>query len=320
MPAFLREYGVIMVLMIVALGGYFLIGDRRGEIMDYTLDMLGTRLVELASGEEEKEQIAQQFAAFSDRVDRKEVSPETIESIAANVLNLRARGAVITPEEAELMLYQEPVRPLPAPGTPDSPGTSRAYAYSISSDSEEVTRVDLQNLGQKMTYMFELADAVHSENHSEPPTIHFNRDEHGIHVVVDPSMSNMFESEDMRALTREMRDKDWIRWQDNLAEQQERNERLFRDQARRLARLDSSRASRFEAGQIRRVDAIKRIQKLAMMGATTDLDTMVLKQDFESLMEGFEITIDAAVEMTEGTSTTLRSGTTISVRADSSGS
>ncbi len=320
MPAFLREYGVIMVLMIVALGGYFLVGDRRGEIMDYTLDMLGTRLVDLASGDEEKDQIARQFAEFSDRVERQEVSPEAIESIAANVLNLRARGAVITPEEAELMLAPEPVRPLPEPGAPVAPSAPTAYAYSVNSASGEVTKVDLQNLGQKMTYMFELADAVHSEDHADTPSIHFTRDEHGIHVVVDPSMTNMFESEGMRALTTEMRDKDWIRWEDNLAEQQKRNEKLFQNQAMRLAQLDSAQVFRFEDDQLRRVDAIKRIQKLAMMGATTDLDTLVLKRDFESLMEGFEISIDSAVEMSEGVSATGRSNVTVSVQADSSGS
>ena len=319
MPAFLREYGVIMVLMAVALGGYFLIGDRRGEIVDYTLDMLGTRLVSLASGEAEKEQIARQFAEFSDRVERSEVSPQAIESIAANVLNLRARGAVITPEEAELMLAPEPIRPLPSPATPETPASTNSYAYSVSPGSRGVTRVDLENLGQRMTYMFELADAVHSGDRPGSANLHFTRDDHGIHVIVDPSLNNLFESDGMKALTAEMRDKDWIRWQDNLAEQQERNERLFRNQSRRLARLDSSQAHRFEADQLRRLDAIRRIQKLAMMGATTDLDTMVLKQDFESLMEGFEISIDAAIDMSLETAASVGSNVSVSVQADSSG-
>lgn len=310
MPAFFREYGVIIALMIVALSGYFLIGDRRGEIVDYTLDMLGTRLVELASGDDEKAEIARQFAEFSDRVERQEVSPEVVESVAANVLNLRARGAIITPEEAELMLFQEPEIRLPSPA--DS-GRVRTRVYTVHSGPDPVARMDLRELGQRMSVMFELADAYGSRADSSASRLRFSRDGSGIHVLIDPGMTGELEAQGMNVLTEKMREKDWVRWEENLAEQQERNTQLFERQAFRIAQMDSTWKTGLARDQSRRMDAIKRAQKLAMMGATTDLDTLLLNRELESLMRDIELEIEASA----GGSANIRTNVVVSTRPDS---
>lgn len=303
MPTFLREYGVIIVLMIVALSGYFLVGDRRDELVDYTLDMLGTRLVELASGEEEKAQVARQFAEFSDRVERQEVSQEAVESVAANVLNLRARGAIITPEEAELMLFQESDAGLPSPSDSIRMAPS---VYAVSSNPDAVAGMDLRELGQRMTVMFELADAYESTRDTTAPWLQFSRDERGIHVLIDPEMPPIPQTRGIRKLAEEMSEKDWVRWQDNLAEQQMRSAQLFEKQAMRVALLDSTLEWRLEQDQAQRFDAIKRIQNLAMLGATTDLDTLVFKREMESFFRGFDLKVDAAVETSRGVGATVR--------------
>ena len=87
-----------------------------------------------------------------------------------------------------------------------------------------------------------------------------------------------------------------MKWQDNLAEQQEREARLLERQAQRLARLDSAHAVRVAATDLRQLDVVKRIQKLAMMGATTDLDTLVFKQEMEELMQGFELQFETSFD------------------------
>ncbi|MGB1049425.1 MAG: hypothetical protein ACPG3U_07055 [Rhodothermales bacterium] len=293
MGTFVKEYGLIAILTAVALSGYFLIGDRRGDIMDYTLDMIGTRLVELAQGENEKEEIARQFAAFSDRVERNEIAPEAIESVAANVLNLRARGAAITPDEAALMLYPEPPTSLPSPA--DSLITqSSTYGYPFATSPTK--RVDVSELGDRITHMFEIADAVGRHSDAGESHVRFARDEHGVHVVLDPKVEVFFETSSAEDLYAEVSEKEWVRWEANLAEQQERQTRRLERQAERLAALEAIQTGPLDESEARKLDALKRVQNLALMGATTDLDTLVFHQEVESLIEGLTFEIQTMME------------------------
>lgn len=294
MGTFVKEYGVIAVLIAVALSGYFLVGDRRGDIMDYTLDMVGSRLIELAHGEDEKREIARQFAAFSERVERDEVAPEVIESVAANVLNLRARGAVITPKEAELMLYPEAPSALPTPAD-SSAATPRPLAYSVASSGTPL-HVNIEELGDRITYMFEIADAAGQHADSGRTHVRFARDEGGVHVVMDPRFETFFQSSSAGDLYSEASEKEWVRWEADLLEQQERHAKRLERQAERLAALENSQSVALGASEARRLDALKRTQKLAMMGATTDLDTLVLYQEVESLLDGLSFEIQTTMD------------------------
>lgn len=319
MGTFVKEYGLIAVLIVVALSGYFLIGDRRGDIMDYTLDMVGTRLIELAQGEDEKEEIARQFAAFSERVERDEVSPEMIETVAANVLNLRARGAVITPKEAELMLYQEPGGVLPTPSDSGLYGRP-AVAYSIPKPPKTTVKVDKDELGDRITYMFELADAVGESQLSGESRLQFARDEHGVHVIIDPSMESFFESASVSHLKFDFDEADWVRWEEDLAEQQERHARRLERQAKRMEALEMSQTTRVEEAEAIRFDALKRLQKLAMMGATTDLDTLILYQEVDNLLEGLNFEIQTSLETESTGSVGSGSSVRVFVQTDSTDS
>ena len=315
MGTFVKEYGLIAVLTAVALSGYFLIGDRRGDIMEYTLDLMGTRLMELAQGDDEKQEIARQFAAFSERVERDEVAPEVIESVAANVLNLRARGAVITPEEAELMLYPEAVSTLPIPA--DSSATVPAPpAYSIASAGSAV-HVDMKELGDRITYMFEFADAVGQHDDSGRTHVRFARDTDGIHVIMDPRVESFFETSSAGDLYSEMSEKEWVRWEVNLAEQQERDAKRLERQAERITVLENSQKSVLEVSQVQRLEALKRVQKLAMMGATTDLDTLVLYQEMESLLEGLTFELQTIVDTEETDVASQPGSVSIVIQSDS---
>ena len=287
MSELLREYGVIAVLMVVALSGYFLIGDRRGELMDYTLDMVGSRLIELADGEEEKDRIANQFARFSERVQRDEVSPQMVEIVAANVLNLRARGAVITPEEAELMLFPEAEEGLPQPA--DTAYAHALYMWSNTDGPEASGDFDIREFNDRLTSLFELADAVDVRGDSAAFQVRFGMDDSGVHVVLDPRLT----SGNQPALPADLQKKAWVKWQDNLAEQQARTDALIERQASRLADLETTFVIRHESREAKEVEQWSRIQNLARLGATTNLDTVRLNREINALMKRFSVEIDS---------------------------
>ncbi len=290
--------------MVVALSGYFLIGDRRGDIMDYTLDMLGTRLIELAASDGEKDEIARQFAEFSGRIERDEVSPEVVETVAANVLNLKARGAVVTPEDVELMLFQEPGSALPYP----SDSVSGIKPYVIAAPATAGASFEMRELPERLATMFEIADAARDRGDASRPPVRFSRDESGVHVIIDSDVA-----ETIAIDTREFEGRGWIRWQDDLSEREARRAAAFREQANRLAEAESARAAGFERQYMDRLQTVKRIQKLAELGATTDLDTLGLYRELDLLFRDIEVDIQASMQgLAEGLSA---SGVSVSVQA-----
>ena len=49
MKDILKDYGVIVLLIVVAISGYLLFTQNKQDIMAFTMDALGTRLAALAS-------------------------------------------------------------------------------------------------------------------------------------------------------------------------------------------------------------------------------------------------------------------------------
>lgn len=283
---FWKEYGVIVVLTAVALTGYFLIGDRRGELMEQALDVLGTRLVELAAQEDDRDDIARQFALFQEKVERDEISPDMVETVAANVLNLRVRGAVITPEEAELMLFSEPADRLPSPTDPVG-----KPVYSTGSPPDKPS--SLNDLDERLKVMFQLADAVQVQGDSASYLLHFAQDQHGVHLVLDPAMASKLESGQIKTFYQDLERKEWVKWQDNLAKDQARSEARMKEQAARLARAETAIAGVPTAPEVRTLERWASAQKLALLGATASLDTTLINQEISLLLSQLGVALDS---------------------------
>lgn len=283
---FWKEYGVIAVLIAVSLGGYFLIGDRREELMDQALDMLGSRLVELSAREDDRDDIARQFALFQEKVEREEISPEMVEAVAANVLNLRVRGAVITPEEAGLMLFSEPQDQLPSPV---DPVTKPVYAVT----KAPAKPASVKDLDERLKVMFELADAVQVEGDSASYHFHFAQDEHGIHVVLDPTVATKLESSAAQSFYKDLERKEWIKWQNNLARDQARAESRMKEQAARLARAEAAISVSTAAPEIASLERWSSAQKLAMLGATASMDTTLLFNEIGAILGQIAVELDS---------------------------
>lgn len=276
-----------------------MIGDRREEIIDYTLDMLGNRLVQLASDDASKDEIAASFARFSERVDRNEVSPEEIETIAANVLNLSARGALITPEDAQLMLLENgeslpnPATEEASPSGPSKPDNETAkHVYQITTSSGTERPLNMKVFTSQLETMFKVADAARAQSDSMASHVHFTVGEQGVHVVMDSKAGDWVSRPEVVALTGELTDKQLVKWNETLARQQAERNKWLAEQAVRISRMEEALAT----GQTEsnremtgvdesRLLRAKQIQRLGSMGAIVRLDTTELKLELERVME-----------------------------------
>ncbi len=114
-----HEYGLIALLIVGSMGTYWYYSQHEETLLTASLDVLGTRLAEMVDGD--RGAVAGLFERFKQNVAEREVSPDQIASLTANVLNLQNSGARLTPEDVEMILTPLPeVALLPAPAAPEA--------------------------------------------------------------------------------------------------------------------------------------------------------------------------------------------------------
>jgi len=246
----------------------------------------------LASDDASKDEIAASFARFSERVDRNEVSPQELETIAANVLNLSARGALITPEDAQLMLLEQG-ETLPKPATigassdiPPKPDNDQArHVYQFTADAGSERPLDMKVFTEQLATMFKVADAARVQSDSMASHVLFSVGEQGVHVVMDSKAGDWAKRPEVVALTGKLTDQQLVKWNDALAREQElRNKRISRvEEVLAAIRTDSN-------GEVivtdeSRLNRVKQIQRLGSMGAIVRLDTTELQLELKRVME-----------------------------------
>jgi len=259
--------------------------------MDYTLDLLGQRLVELASDDASRDEIEASFARFSEQVSRDEVSPVMIETVAANVLNLRARGAQITPEDAELMLFQS---------TPASTSDPSDRPSALPAPAQPMTQADFGDLNERLETLFKVADAVHLAPDSTHSHYMFAVGEEGIHVAMSPDVDLYMAVEGFGPIKQDLERREWVIYEQELAQENRRDAERFYRQSMRLAEVERMTEAMARESEARAegiaIRQMKRANRLASMGVTVAYDTTQFNLEIDAMMKD----IMAEVEGLEG--------------------
>ncbi|MCH8961036.1 MAG: hypothetical protein IH820_06845, partial [Bacteroidetes bacterium] len=78
-----REYGLIIILILVGIVGYLALRGEEQNILAHSLDGIRNRLVAMVDDVASREAIAVRFDRFKDKVLGQEVSPGEVENMAA---------------------------------------------------------------------------------------------------------------------------------------------------------------------------------------------------------------------------------------------
>lgn len=294
MSKLFREYGLIIILILVGMVGYLTLrGNEQDSLADLarSLDGIRSRLVAMVDDVAGREAIAAHFDRFKSKVLGQEVSPEEVESMAANVLNLSNSGSTITPEEAELMLNMAssapevtllPTPEAPEPGAPEpAPLIPALPAPPTPLVSPEPTALptprDLSDLSERLKTMLifnveiEKVMVEHQDHRQEMARYVRYRVEEGLQVDLDMAMTDEMKQRIGREAQRlETRMK--FVWRQNMAEET----RMDRERARRelrsvtALRKRPSREARVAMGTSVRVE----VSHLASLASLKHLEAM----------------------------------------------
>jgi len=324
MKSLLKEYGIIAVLIVVAVGGYLLVDRNKEDILSYSLDAVGTRLVSLVDDEESKRQIARAFDSFKRRVANDEVSSEQVELVAANILNLSTSGARITPEDAELILNlneEALLADLPAPEPPDagstmSVGRSDTAPSVPEPDSPERParpaeparpsefRIDARALATRIESMVGVAEAMERTIRIDSVArrhVLFSPS-NGLHVEIDPETGRhdvRIDVESIRAAAEAAatgESVDMVRIDRNTAQQQVAWGQFLERHRQEMAEFEQ----KFEIHSVELVRTIERLERLADLqdkGLYAPFDTSRFSLRMNEVMKGLRTQSDRRTEL-----------------------
>jgi hypothetical protein len=306
-----REYGVIAALIIVSVSGYLLFSQNKEDILAYSLDVLGTKLVALIDDDSAKMRVSVAFDRFQQQVMNQEVSSEQVELIAANVLNLSHSGARLSPEEAELVLTMKPesfASSLPAPSSSPLPPTARSMP-----DSPEPVVVNypanLTRLGENLEAMFQFSSTVEGQNNTATRFIRFESDDQGIHVIVDPELEKEFRSGTFWPATDKLDKKKMVRWKKELEKDIEKRSEWFESEAMKLANLEHTEGQNLERSA--RIKLLTQLRHLQSMGISANADSVSLSLEIANIVSSVQAEIESVIVSSRAISV---------VRSDSLGS
>lgn len=230
-----REYGVIAVLLVVAVGGYLVVSRGDRDVVTAMMDRLSEQLLGMIPDASARASTQATLLNLRDRVDQRSVQPEQLEQLAANVLNLRASGSELSQDEARLVieLALEEASALSSPGDP-------VLLQAPPETPPRPSRADLVQVARRLDRVLSIYSDVRQAAPADssvddiPPVRFYASD--GLRVVIDERLRPMLpptpESE-------EAPEKRIIEWQAQLAETVQANRRKRRTEAEALEYLAS---------------------------------------------------------------------------------
>ncbi len=201
-----RDYGLILSLgLIIAVGSYWLIKELPVDGIEYYVEYLGEKLVNLVPKEQEKQEVAQIYEDFKNKVREKKIKPENVEQIAAAIINLSNTNDTLSLAEAEKLMQMALIEiPLPS----DAPEIV---------DHPEPTPEEWEDLNERLSTVYKLDERLTDQEIiiKKTPAIKYRVDEN-LNIIIDNKVRPDLENEEV--LLRLEEDKRLI-WMDNMEEE-----------------------------------------------------------------------------------------------------
>jgi Flp pilus assembly pilin Flp len=224
----LKEYGLIVVVIAAAMMGYLFYNYNKEAVIDYALDNIGERLVQLLDSESNQDAVRQKFAALKSRILDQEVESAAVEQMAANVLNLSAAGAPITMDEADLLFsevyaYEAEAMAAAADASVDVQVETKGSDAAQARAKTKKVQIELKQLGAHLASVikaeedFRHAAKASGASAALPPFVIASSDQ-GLRFHVDSMMVEMLANGTAPESIRELEKHKMIVWEKHLAE------------------------------------------------------------------------------------------------------
>ncbi len=292
---FWTEYGLVGVLIVIAVGGYLLLGENREDILTLSLDSIGEHLVDLVDDREAKAKTADTYADFKEKVEAKEVTPEQFERTAANVLNLSTSGANLSPEEIEMVLslaVEGEVNALPVPDAPFEHTGETGGVTPVEAAPDIATHTwtpaTEQEVGARVAAMVAFSDKMKQmaivAGQAAETNLHVQYVVNdGIQVIVDSVVSGWQDNE-LQTLTADLVREKRVVWDKNLANARRKHFEHLKAQREKIA-VTRGTGVNLAPPEARKIMALERLNRLQEKGIILDTDSTMLRIRMDVILQ-----------------------------------
>lgn len=240
------KYFILIAIVLAALitADHYLV-KKNPDVLNYSMAKLGEIFFELVP--EGGEKVSQVFDQFVRSVEAKEVDPDQVEQIAANILNLSNQNITLTPEQAESVISVGYLNPhFSVAATIDSSfeivmvDTANEAIVAIETLEEvkmvippplrSIRPIDpkrFELLGMRLKEAVEMNEKIQLEIHSSSREEAREWNKHfqftvknGIRLTIDMALKDAMTEVDFKRLNKELEDLEIdkrIEWRENMA-------------------------------------------------------------------------------------------------------
>lgn len=282
MENLLKKIGFVLLTLVLTIGIYWLVfvdKATRQDALEYSLNLLGKKLLAMVPDTADKQPVQMLYDQFVKQAKYQEISPERIERVAANIMNLSNIDTAITPQQAEAILRWSLAEPLRATASDES--TVVILDQPIAPEAIVVVPPppprprpeELKKTGEriKALYMFNLAMQKAMEDKQQRTGdrrlhVMYHVDD-GLKIVIDPKFKFQFSSPENKQLHLTMqrleKEKQLI-WQENWQQELERQKEQYQRHLEKLKELQ----------QLQQLDRFQQLESLKSLEALKNLDVL----------------------------------------------
>ena len=233
----LKKIGFFLVTVALTLFIFWLLfldKESKSNVLEYSLNLLGDKLMAMVPDGEDKAAVKSIYDKFVKQAEAKEVAPEQVEQVAANIFNLSNLDRKLTPEQVEAVMAYSLEMPSildrPEEKAGELPSTPQEKFVEPRKDarfSKKMVHENWMKLGQRIKELNEFDDemkkAMRQDEREKQLLLHY-RIEPGLKVILDPEVRLKLEQMKNQQLAREMskmEEKRLLEWRQNFQDEME---------------------------------------------------------------------------------------------------
>jgi len=273
----LKKIGFFLVTIMITAAIFWLVfidKESQQDVLDYSLGLLGEKLLAMVPEGEEKGPVKKLYQDFMQKAKQQQVAPEQMEGMAATILNLSNMDTVVTAGEAEAILklsLAEPVRiervTVEKPVSGEASGDTELVAIAHPKTPQQRSPRDWVLAAEriKSAYRFNLEyqramREAYKKMHKQRQHLKFHVDD-GLKITIDANLKPAFDQGEFKKLRENIRKMELqhrIIWRQNFREEMLR-------QRKQLER---------ELQSLRKLKELKRIESLEELEALKSLESL----------------------------------------------
>ena len=266
----LKKLSFFIVSFVITVGIFwlfFLDKESKNNILEYSLNLLGKRLIAMVPDNSDKSSVKNLYDNFVKQAAAKKITPKQVEYVAANILNLSNLDTTLTPEQAEAVLEFSLEAPLELEKI-----SEKSEALKTTSEkghitmivtppsSKEIPQKKWNELGVRIQELNEMNDELNRAMRDQSggkgeECLHLNyRIDNGLRITLDHRMKEKLQDKKYRQLSRDihrMEDKHLLEWRKNF----EKEMKKMRVELNELRKLKKS-------GELKKLEGLESLKAL----------------------------------------------------------